>query len=107
MLTVTCETRESSTLAWESELFIGQGQTRLEFRPFHKVGTVLHSGIHQLASVSAILTNNSVSNNVRTLSSQLYVQLSSSVQSDFLGIVTCVNVGLNVKRSISVRVQGM
>lgn len=107
VLTLTCETRESNALAWISELFIGQGGTRLEFRSIDVVGTVRNSDIHQLANVSANLMKKSFSNNVRALRSQLTVQLPSVVHSDFLSNVTCLNVGLNVGISISIRIRGM
>ena len=99
----SCEIRDSTILAWESDEYIGPHGKRLEFFSTEPVGTVKVSEVNR--GVFANLTENYVQNGIRILKCELYIS-EFLYHSDAIN-VTCVNVGLNTEDSYRVRVIGM
>ena len=88
----TCETRGSTSLAWESAEYIGD--IPISFTPRSPLGKSKKS--LRSPDVSASLTMNYETNGVRVLVSQLTVTVSEDIVDDMHHIITCVNVGLGI-----------
>lgn len=89
--TFVCETRDSTSLRWESTEYIGG--VPISFTPLSPLGHPVKSGINP--AVSANLMMNYETNGVRVLMSQLNVTVSEDILSDPQHDITCVNVGLS------------
>ena len=98
--TFTCETRDSDTLAWESEQYIGTGGFTLSFFSLvSQPGLMKQSAINP--NVTARLMINEERNGVRVLKSELYVVVSPHILSDIQHLITCINVGLDIQKDYS------
>lgn len=93
----TCEIRDSSILAWESNLYIGAHGKRLEFLSAEQIGTMRLS--NHWEGVFAVLTGNYHENLIQVLSSQLTIPDNQYHHS--LAAVVCVNVGLEARSNSS------
>ena len=91
---ITCDIRDSSILAWESDQYIGEHGRRLEFLSAENIGTVKSSTSE--SHVFANLTASYHENGIQVLNSQLVISESHYQPSTK---VTCVNVGLGTENS--------
>lgn len=101
-ITFTCVTRGSPIIAWQSDEYIGEGGTQLEFATFNNQGDTDSSSVNP--DTVATLTRNSNEDGVQVLESKLRVITSAEFPD---ASVTCVHVGTGIKNTTRFHVLGM
>ena len=100
VITFTCVTNGSSSHAWRSDEYIGEGGIQLEFASYDSPGDI-HSNPASSADTFATLI--AVEN--RTLQSQLHITVAAD-RSNFT-IISCMNVDADLVKNTSFQVLGM
>lgn len=103
-LTFSCEIRDSSILAWESDEYIGRHGKRLEFLSAEPAGTTKSSGGD--SEVVATLIDSYSENGIQVLNSKLTVTELFQHHDGVIEVV-CVNVGLDTKKALGLTGKGM
>ena len=98
----TCETRNSRTIAWSSNDYIGTGGTRLELTDVESEGTYRNASTGR-ASAVLISVDRSVQG-MTILVSQLHIAIVSTYQTSS---VTCHSVGGDESNTITFYMRGM
>ena len=95
----TCVTRDSNSIAWSSDDYIGSGGLRLEFASVEREGTTRNAN----SIASAQLVSVSRTDGIVLLVSQLQISVQSTFQ---ISSVTCHNIGKDTINITSFRMAG-
>ena len=104
-ITFTCLTNGSSSLAWISDDYIGQGGIQLEFASFDSPGRIARNRVSPIGTQATLVSKEIEENETQgILESQLNIIVTSDYPSP---TIKCLNVDTGSQESTSFQLLGM